>query len=373
MGIEFLAQVGDIAGAALTRLLCMNETAARSDPRPGRSGARPRPLGGLSVVFRGLGSSVTPAIQRYLEHLRVERRVSAHTLTAYGDALARLVKLADEAQRRCRRCRARTPALRRAAARPAALGARSIALTLSGWRGFYRWWSLQAGLGGPGQQPGRRHPAPAPPAAAQGAGGGRAVALATAETAHRRRRRGRIGGGRGARGARPRDRRAAVRLRPAPGRAVGPDIAAGAESAGWIDIDEATAHVFARAPSGAAYPSAARPWRRWQATCSIARRLAAGHDSGALFVSRPRQPAVAQPAALAPQGPGRPRRRRHARAPAHAAPQLRVAPAAVQRRPARVQELLGHASIATTQVYTRLDFQHLAKVYDAAHPRARCK
>jgi integrase/recombinase XerC len=36
-----------------------------------------------------------------------------------------------------------------------------------------------------------------------------------------------------------------------------------------------------------------------------------------------------------------------------------------------VQELLGHASITTTQVYTRLDFQHLAKVYDAAHPRAR--
>ena len=38
-----------------------------------------------------------------------------------------------------------------------------------------------------------------------------------------------------------------------------------------------------------------------------------------------------------------------------------------------VQELLGHANIATTQVYTRLDFQHLAKVYDAAHPRARRK
>jgi integrase/recombinase XerC len=36
-----------------------------------------------------------------------------------------------------------------------------------------------------------------------------------------------------------------------------------------------------------------------------------------------------------------------------------------------VQELLGHAQIATTQVYTRLDFQHLAQVYDAAHPRAR--
>lgn len=38
-----------------------------------------------------------------------------------------------------------------------------------------------------------------------------------------------------------------------------------------------------------------------------------------------------------------------------------------------VQELLGHVNIATTQVYTHLDFQHLAQVYDAAHPRAKRK
>ena len=38
-----------------------------------------------------------------------------------------------------------------------------------------------------------------------------------------------------------------------------------------------------------------------------------------------------------------------------------------------VQELLGHASISTTQIYTQLDFQHLAKAYDAAHPRAKRK
>ena len=38
-----------------------------------------------------------------------------------------------------------------------------------------------------------------------------------------------------------------------------------------------------------------------------------------------------------------------------------------------VQEMLGHASIASTQVYTALDFQRLAQVYDAAHPRAKTK
>jgi integrase/recombinase XerC len=38
-----------------------------------------------------------------------------------------------------------------------------------------------------------------------------------------------------------------------------------------------------------------------------------------------------------------------------------------------VQELLGHSSISTTQVYTQLNFQHLSEVYDKAHPRAHLK
>jgi integrase/recombinase XerC len=36
-----------------------------------------------------------------------------------------------------------------------------------------------------------------------------------------------------------------------------------------------------------------------------------------------------------------------------------------------VQEMLGHSSLSATQVYTHVDFQHLAKVYDKAHPRAK--
>src|SRR5471030_456302 len=91
-------------------------------------------------------AAATPpdAVRRYLEHLRVERMVSAHTLTAYGDALARLVKLADEAQRPLHALQSAHIQRFAAQLHGAGLGARSIALTLSGWRGFYRWWSLQA-------------------------------------------------------------------------------------------------------------------------------------------------------------------------------------------------------------------------------------
>ncbi|HYP30736.1 MAG TPA: site-specific integrase, partial [Burkholderiaceae bacterium] len=123
------------------------------------------------------------AIQRYLEHLRVERRVSAHTLTAYGEALARLEKLAADAQRPLRALQGAHIQRFAAQLHGGGLGARSIALTLSGWRGFYRWWSLQSDAAGLKNNPvdgvrAPRAPRPLPKALAVD----EAVALATQET-----------------------------------------------------------------------------------------------------------------------------------------------------------------------------------------------
>ena len=312
------------------------------------------------------------AIQRYLEHLRVERRVSAHTLAAYGDALARLVKLADAAQRPLAALQGAHIQRFAAQLHGAGLGARSIALTLSGWRGFYRWWSLQPDSAGLANNPvdGVRAPRaarPLPKALAVD----EAVALAMAETPP-----GDDAASPEADALAARDHAIAellygcgLRL----GELLGLDLAAGAESAGWIDVDDATAHVFGKGskrrsvPVGGPALAALNDWLLHRPT------LAGAHDGGALFVSRLgnrlspnqlRSRLKAQGDRAGVATPVHPHMLRHSYA-SHllqSSGDLRG-----------VQELLGHASIATTQVYTRLDFQHLAKVYDAAHPRAKRK
>ena len=315
------------------------------------------------------------AIPRYLEHLRVERRVSAHTLTAYGDALARLEKLAGDAQRPLHALQGAHIQRFAAQLHGAGLGARSIALTLSGWRGFYRWWSLQSDAAGLKTNPvdgvrAPRAPRPLPKALAVD------EAVALASLAAQPAPDAADAGSPESEALAARDHAIAellygcgLRL----GELLGLDLAAGAESAGWIDIDDGTAHVFGKGSKRRSVPVGGPALEALQAWLLHRPLLAGTPDGGALFVSRlgnrlsPNQ----LRARLKAQGdragvatPVHPHMLRHSYA-SHllqSSGDLRG-----------VQELLGHASIATTQVYTRLDFQHLAKVYDAAHPRAKRK
>jgi integrase/recombinase XerC len=153
---------------------------------------------------------------------------------------------------------------------------------------------------------------------------------------------------------------------------VGLDLQASVQAAGWVDAADATAHVLGKGskrrsvPVGRAALAALAAWAPLRAEMARA-------DEPALFVSnrgtritpsqvRSRLARLAQQAGL----PTRvhPHMLRHSFA-SHllqSSGDLRA-----------VQELLGHANISTTQVYTKLDWQHLAKVYDAAHPRSRKK
>jgi integrase/recombinase XerC len=139
-----------------------------------------------------------------------------------------------------------------------------------------------------------------------------------------------------------------------------------------LDLKDAVVHVLGKGrkarivPVGRHALRALRGWLQERATL-------AGHDENALFVGRngARLGARAVQARVAlwarRQGLGvhvHPHLFRHSFA-SHlleSGGELRG-----------VQELLGHAAISTTQIYTHLDFQHLARIYDATHPRARRK
>lgn len=321
------------------------------------------------------------AVAAWLVHLRVERRVSPHTEAAYAEAIDRLVALAAAADRPLDRIE--TGHVRRFAAQLHAggLGPRSLALQLSAWRGFYRWWAQQPlsplklnpveGVRAP------KAPRPLPKALAVD----EAVALA----AHP----GLQPAGDGV------DGEAAVQ---APALAArdhaiaellygcglrlselrGLDVAAGPDAAGWVDLQEGTAHVLGKGAKRRSVPVGGPALAALQAWLALRPLLAAGVEADAdgaraLFVSRLgrrlsanqlRDRLKAQGADAGLAVPVHPHMLRHSFA-------SHVLQSSGDLR--GVQELLGHASIATTQVYTRLDFQHLAKVYDEAHPRAKKK
>ncbi|MBK1688242.1 tyrosine recombinase XerC [Rubrivivax gelatinosus] len=299
--------------------------------------------------------------QRWLDHLSVERRLSARTLTLYRDALGRLAAsaAADGVELRA----AQPHHVRRwmAQLRTSGLAPRSIALVLSAWRGLYRWWGRE-GLVPANPVDGLRAPK-APKPLPKALSVDHAVALAEHENED--------GDARLA----ARDH-AIVELLYGCGLRIGEllalDLAPSATAAGWIDVDDASAHVLGKGRKRRSVPVGAKALEALAAWLALRAQLAAAGEP-ALFVSRRGE--------RLSQGALRARLKQialQAGLPTHVHPHmLRHSYASHLLQSSgdlrAVQELLGHASISTTQVYTQLDFQHLARAYDAAHPRAKRK
>lgn len=316
------------------------------------------------------------AIEHHLAYLRTQRRLAERTLAAYADALGQL-----QAQ-----CEAHGVALH--TLRPAQVrswvarlhgqgrGPRSLAVTLAAWRSLFKWMVREGHMAtnpADGIQP-PKAPKPLPKALsvehavalAQGPCGAPAPAASAAAQTRQDRE---------APWLQARDH-AMVELLYSSGlrsaELLGLDVSSHGAALGWVDLATGEAHVLGKGhkrrsvPVGAAALRALRHWLEVRAS------LVAPQEP-ALFLSRlgtrltavqlrNRLKALAQQAGL--PGKVHPHMLRHSFA-SHllqSSGDLRA-----------VQELLGHANISTTQVYTKLDFQHLAKVYDAAHPRAKRK
>jgi integrase/recombinase XerC len=313
------------------------------------------------MIDVGAAAALPADVERYLEHLRVERRLAARSIAMIRAALQRLA--ADAAAHPVELRAVQPHHVRRWAAqlRERALGPRSIAIHLSAWRGLYRWWG-RAGEVSLNPVEGIRAPK-APKPLPKALSVDQAVALASFEGAD------------GDAALRARDHAIAELLYGCGlrvGELVGLDLRAGDAAAGWIDAADATAHVLGKGSKRRSVPVGAPALVALQAWLAL-RDGMAKPDERALFVSRrgtrltdsqvrSRLKAQALQAGLPTHV--HPHMLRHSFA-SHllqSSGDLRA-----------VQELLGHANIGTTQVYTKLDFQHLAKVYDAAHPRAQVR
>lgn len=298
----------------------------------------------------GKGLAVDPGVEQFLAELAHQRRASIHTLTAYRRDLS---LLQDGAGTRPL-AQLQSHELRRQAMRlhGQGLSARSLARTLSAWRSFYRWLARRGvlttdpcvGLRAP------KRPRALPKALAID----QAAALLAA----------------------PGDDLLAVRdramfelfyssgLRLA--ELAGLDLEKGLDLAGGEVTVTGKRAKTRTVPVGTKATEALQAW--------LEQRLAiAAVDETALFVSRrgtrlsPRAIELRLAHWAKKSGLGlhvHPHMLRHSFA-------SHVLQSSGDLR--AVQEMLGHASISTTQIYMHLDFQHLAKVYDAAHPRAKKK
>ena len=300
-------------------------------------------------------------VERYLEHVRVEKRLAQRSVELYALDLQKLAAFAAQAGVALRAVQ--NTHIRRWVAHMHSKGrsGRGIALILSGWRGFYAW------LGREGQVASNpvldvRAPKAAKPLP-KALSVDDAVQLASFRSASEdpwleARDAAMVellyGGG--------------LRV----GELTGLDAVASPDARGWIDLQAGEAHVLGKGSKRRSVPIGSKAVLALQCWLEV-RTKDRAEPQAALFVGRngtrltaqsvwQRLKRRSQQARLAT--PVHPHMLRHSFA-SHllqSSSDLRA-----------VQELLGHANITTTQVYTRLDFQHLAKAYDAAHPRAKLK
>jgi integrase/recombinase XerC len=344
-----------------------------------------------SEIQPGMGADVEadldPFIVRYLEHVRVERRLAERTVALYT---LDLIKLADYAKSASvELLKVQTSHIRRWVAHMHSGGrsGRGIALILSGWRGFYVWLGREGLIASNPVQDVKAPKAAKPLPKALSVDD--SVQLANYQNEAQ-------DPWLEARDAAMVELLYGSGLRVA--ELVGLDAVATAESRGWVDIQAAEVHVLGKGgkrrsvPIGQKALEALNTWilvrknhlagvfidnlaikniaNKPSINTSQDRKTKAHH---ALFLGRNGTRLTAQSiwqrlkrrslqAGLAT--PVHPHMLRHSFA-------SHVLQSSGDLR--AVQELLGHSQIATTQVYTRLDFQHLAKAYDAAHPRAKVK
>lgn len=304
----------------------------------------------------------------WLCHLESNRRYSPHTLDGYRRELRFLIELAE---------RAKLPLdklgnghIRQFVARLHAQGRgpRSLARTLAAWRGFYQWWAPTIGLAG---NPVAGVRAPKAPR-------GLPKALSVEQTqALLDRAPAKVA----TEPAALRDQAmfellysSGLRLSELVGLDLRYTRSADHESRGWLSLEEAEVIVLGKGGKRRSVPvgqAALAALRRWiDVREQLAPPAASADDAAALFLGargRRISPRVVQlQLARIAQAAG---------LPTHVHPHvLRHSFASHVLQSAQdlraVQEMLGHANISTTQIYTRLDFQHLARAYDQAHPRA---
>ena len=326
-------------------------------------------------------------IEKYLEHVRVEKRLAQRTVELYALDLQKLSEFAAKA-------RVELPAVQNAHIRhwvvqmhSGGRSGRGIALILSGWRGFYAWLGRESRVTSNPVQDVRapRAAKPLPKAlsvddAVQLAGFHSEANDPWLE----------------ARDAAMTELLYSSGLRV--GELTGLDVAASSSARGWVDMDAAEAHVLGKGSKKRSVPVGAKAMEalnKWLMVRDQGSRARAGATARALRVPAADTPGEQPPTIaisnavqsalfigrngtrLTAQSIWQRLRRRSLQAglavPVHPH-MLRHSFASHLLQSSSdlraVQELLGHANITTTQVYTRLDFQHLAKAYDAAHPRA---